>query len=53
MKPFAVRLPEELMEWIRKKAAMESIKQKKQVSMNSIIVEILSKEMESERKQGE
>jgi hypothetical protein len=50
---WVLRLPDELDRWIRKKAAEETIKQNKRVSMNSLVVEILTKEMEAEKKKGE
>ena len=52
MKPWTVRMPDEVLEWIRERAAMESIKRKKNVSMNSYIVEVLTKLMEKDRKGG-
>ncbi len=51
MKAWSIRMPEELLEWVREKAAMESIKRKRNVSINSIMVEILTKAMEAERKE--
>ena len=52
MKPWTIRMPDELLEWIRERAAMESIKQKKNVSMNTVAVEVLTKAMEADRKKG-
>ena len=52
MKSLMVRLPDGVLEWIRDKAAHETIRQKKQVSMNSLVVEILEREMEAGRKEG-
>jgi predicted HicB family RNase H-like nuclease len=52
MKSLMVRLPDRVLEWIREKAAMETIRQKKQVSMNSLVVEILEREVEADRKEG-
>ncbi len=48
MKSLMVRLPDEILDWIREKAALETIRQKKQVSMNSLVVEILEREMEAD-----
>ncbi len=50
MKPWTVRIPEELLNWIRKKAAEETIKQNQQVSMNSVIVDIVAKAKAEEEK---
>ncbi len=50
MRPWTIRMPEEVLDWIREKAAMETIKQKKQVSMNTVVVEILTKAMFSYKK---
>ncbi len=52
MQPLMVRLPDEVLEWVREKAALETIRLKKQVSMNSLVVEILEREMvENTRKE--
>jgi hypothetical protein len=50
---WVLRLPDELDRWIRKKAAVETIKQNKRVSMNSLVVEILTTAMKAEKKKGE
>ncbi len=52
MKQWTFRMPEELMEWLREKAARETIRQKKSVSMNALAVEILTKAMERDKKKG-
>ena len=52
MKPWTIRMPDEVLEWIREKAAMESIKRKKNISMNTIVVEALTKAMQADRKKG-
>jgi hypothetical protein len=52
MKPWAVRLPEDVLEWLREKAARETIRQKRVVSMNSLAVEILTKAMKADQKKG-
>jgi len=49
---WVLRLPDDLDRWIRKKAANETIKQNKRVSMNSLVVKILAKAMEAEKKKG-
>lgn len=50
MRSWTVRMPEEILEWVREKAAMESVKRKGNVSMNTIIVEVLTKAMEADNK---
>lgn len=50
MKPYTIRMPDELLDWIREKAARETIKRKKQVSMNTLVVEILTRSMKADRK---
>ena len=52
MKAWTIRIPYEVLDWIREKAAMESIKRKKNVSMNTIAVEILTKAMKAKEKGG-
>ena len=52
MKPWTIRIPEEVFDWIREKAARETIRQKKSVSMNALAVEILSKAMKADRAKG-
>jgi len=43
-------MPEGLIDWIREKAARETIKRKKLVSMNTLVVEILMKSMNNDKK---
>ena len=50
MKPWTIRMPEELIDWIREKAARETIKCKRVVSMNTLVVEILMKSMKYDKK---
>ena len=52
MKPWTIRIPDELLAWIREKAARETIKRKKVVSMNTIMVEILTRSMRADKKGG-
>ncbi|HYA02002.1 MAG TPA: hypothetical protein VEI04_02685 [Syntrophobacteria bacterium] len=52
MKQWTFRMPEELMEWLREKAARETIRQKKIVSMNTLAVEIFTKAMNADKKKG-
>jgi len=46
----SVRLPKEVVTWLRKSSAMATIEQDKRVSINSLIVEILAKAMEADRR---
>ena len=50
VKAWTIRIPAELMQWIREKSAMATIKEQKQVSMNSIAIEILTKAMKADQK---
>jgi len=52
VKQWTIRMPEEVLEWLREKAAMETIRRKKQVSMNTLVVEILDRAMKADRKKG-
>lgn len=52
MKQWTIRMPENLLEWLREKAAREMLKRKKQVSMNTIAVEILTEAMKTDKKKG-
>ncbi len=49
MKTISFRLPDELADWLREKAALETIRRKKYVSINVLVQEIL----ESSRRKGE
>jgi hypothetical protein len=46
----SVRLPKEVVTWLRKSSAMATIEQDKRVSINSLIIEILAKAMEVDRR---
>jgi predicted DNA binding CopG/RHH family protein len=50
MKVMTIRMPDELLEWIRQKAARETINRKKSVSMNTMAVEILTGAMNQDKK---
>lgn len=45
-------MPVELLEWLREKAARETIKRKKSVSMNTLAIEILEKAKKADEKKG-
>ena len=48
MKGLALKMPDELLCWIREKAARETINRGRQVSMNTVILELLGREMEAD-----
>jgi hypothetical protein len=45
MKSVSIRMPNELLSKLRKKAAEETVKQDKRVSINQLVVDILTKEL--------
>ena len=52
MKPWTIRIPEEIYFWIREKAARETINRQDRVSMNTLAVEIFTKAMEADKQKG-
>jgi len=52
MKAITIRMSNELLQWLRNKAARETIRQDKQVSMNTLAVDILTKAMKADKKKG-
>jgi len=50
MVTISVRLPKQLVTYLRKRSALQTIEQDKRVSMNSLIVEILTRAMEGDRR---
>jgi hypothetical protein len=52
LKSWSLRIPEQVYDWVRAKAARETIRQNKFVSMNRLAVEILAKAMEADKKEG-
>ena len=52
MKPWTVRIPEELYDWLREKAARETIRKGERVSMNTLAIEIFTKAMKADKKKG-
>jgi predicted transcriptional regulator len=50
MKSISFRLPDELAEWLRERAAMETIKRKKYMSINALVAEIFEREMEADQR---
>ena len=52
MKAWTIRIPQEILEWGRQKAAKETLKRNEVVSMNAVFVEILIKAMEEDQEKG-
>ena len=52
MKAITIRMPDEVLKWLRVKAAKETIRQNKQVSMNTLAVEILTRAMKADKRKG-
>jgi hypothetical protein len=52
MKAITFRVPDEIADWLREKAAVQTIKQKRQVSINSLVLEMFRREMEADQKKG-
>jgi len=50
MVTMSVRLPKQVVTWLRKSSAMATIEQDKRVSMNSLIIQILTRAMEADRR---
>jgi len=50
LKPWTIRMPDEVLDWLREKAARETIKQNRNVSMNTVAIDILMKAMKADRK---
>jgi hypothetical protein len=44
-----LEIPEELLNWTRDKAARETLRRGRQVSMNTVIWELIRREMEKEK----
>ncbi len=49
IKAWTIRMPREILEWGRMKAAKETIERNKVVSINTIFVEILKSAMENDK----
>jgi hypothetical protein len=53
MKSVSIRMPEDLLKWLRKRAARETFETGEQYSINSLVVDALSREMQADqRKEG-
>ncbi|MGD0400214.1 MAG: hypothetical protein ABSC04_15005 [Syntrophobacteraceae bacterium] len=48
MKGLVLRIPEEVLAWVRNEAARQTIKRGRQVSMNALVLELLRREMEAD-----
>ena len=48
MKGLLLRIPENLLKWVRERAALETISRDQQVSMNTVILELIRREMEAD-----
>jgi hypothetical protein len=45
-------MPDEVLDWLRVKAARETIKRNRNVSMNTVAVDVLMKAMRADKKKG-
>ena len=45
-------MPNKVLDWLRQKAARETIKRNRNVSMNTVAVDILMKAMGSDKRKG-
>ncbi|HYA01605.1 MAG TPA: hypothetical protein VEI04_00645 [Syntrophobacteria bacterium] len=52
MKVISIRMPAELLKSLRVKAAEETAKRDRRVSINELVVEILTKGLKADRKGG-
>ena len=52
LKSWTVRVPENIVVWVRETAARRTIKEGRAISMNKVFVEILTKAMEADTKKG-
>jgi hypothetical protein len=53
MKSVSIRMPDEVLDWLREKAAKEIITRKKQYSINTLVLDIIRREMEADQRKGE
>jgi hypothetical protein len=52
VKSVAIRMPVELLNWLRERAARETIRRNKYVSINTFVLELLVGEMAADREKG-
>ena len=50
MKSVSIRMPDELLGWLRKRAARETFETGEQYSINSLVVDILTRDMEADQR---
>jgi len=48
MKSVSIRMPEDLLNWLRKRAARETMETGNQYSINTLVVDVLRREMEAD-----
>ena len=53
MKSLAVQMPKDLLHWLRDEAARETMKRKERVSMNTVVLEILTRAMDNQPAESE
>lgn len=49
MKVISIRMPDDLLNWLRKRAARGTIETEKQYSINALVVDVLRREMEADQ----
>jgi hypothetical protein len=52
LKPWTIRMPEEVLDWLRVKEATETIERNSHVSMNTVAVDILRRAMTADKKKS-
>jgi hypothetical protein len=53
MKSVSIRMPEELLDWLRKRAARETMETGRQYSINALVLDVLAEAKETDqRKEG-
>ena len=52
LKPWTIRMPDEVLDWLRVRAAKETIERNCNVSMNTEAVDILMKAMRADKKKS-
>lgn len=51
-KSVSIRMPLDLLDWLREKSARETIKHRKLISLNAYVVKVLQREMETDPEKG-
>ena len=52
VKSVSIRIPLEVLDWLRERAARETIKRRRVVSLNAYVVELMQREMEAAQEKG-